>query len=110
MKRKTYRSLDNPSSFFGIKGRFMSWMVGILGIVAFLAIVVGSLTNSIGGYLTLGIGAVSGYFYVLSLQAKSSAREFSKKLNAKRYPKYYHFPSTPLRHTWRGDRKFLNQK
>lgn len=104
MKRKTYRSLDNPSSFFGIQGSYIAWMGGICAISLFVALIVGVATFSILGFVTFGVGAVGGYFYVMSLQGKESAREYSKKLGAKRYVRYVHFPSTPLRHLWRKDR------
>ena len=31
MKCKVYRSLDRPSSFFGIKGRFLGWYLLLAG-------------------------------------------------------------------------------
>lgn len=104
MRCPVYRSLDKPSAFFGIRGRFTTWMVGFLVADLVVAVVVAIVTVSMFGFLVFVAGAVAAYLYIMSLQAKGSDRAFSMKMNSKKYPQYVRTPAGAFRHIWRGDR------
>lgn len=104
MKCTLYRSLDRPSAFFGIRGRFITWYGFILGGILFVAAFVGSFTGSFFGFLTFFGGAAAGYGFILSLQSKYSDRMLSMKFNSKRYAHFFRVPPYAFRHIWRRDR------
>ena len=100
MKCPVYRSLDKPSAFFGLRGRFMTWTGVLMAVVLVIAFVVGMLTVSWLGFLVFAVGAVASYLLVMNLQGKSSDRAFSTKMNSKRYPQYLRTPPGAFRHMW----------
>lgn len=104
MRCPVYHSLDKPSAFFGIRGRFTSWMVGILVVVGFVALVAGAMTSTIFGIIVFVAGAVGAYVWIMSIQGKESDRAFSMRLNSKKYVRYVRTPSGAARHMWRQDR------
>ena len=104
MRCPVYRSLDKPSAFFGIRGRFTSWMLGIVVVLLFLALIVGALTRAIVGIVIFVAGVAAAYAYILNLQGKSSDRAFTMKLNSRRYPRYVRTPAGAFRHMWNYDR------
>ena len=104
MKCPVYRSLDKPSAFFGIRGRFTSWMLGIVVVLLFAALFLGALMKAIVGVIFFLAGVVAAYVYILNLQGKSSDRAFSMKLNSRRYPRFVRTPPGALRHMWNFDR------
>lgn len=103
MRCPVYRSLDKPSAFFGIRGRFTSWMVVLLVVDFLFAFLVGAATTSFLGIFVFVLGAVGAYVYVMSLQGKQSDRDFALKMNSKKYPRYVRTPPGPMRRLWRGD-------
>lgn len=102
MRCVVYRSLDKPSSFFGIKGRFMTWMGLLLVADLFLAFIIGAFLGTLFAFAIFVIGAVAAYLFVMSLQGKSSDRAFSLKMNARRYPRYVRTPPGPFMGFWNG--------
>lgn len=102
MVRKTYRSLDKPSAFFGIRGRF-KLVLGAFAVAAiFPAVVAGGSFGSTGGFIVFGLCFAGAYFYVMALQARSSDREFFKRLASRRYPRFIRVPARRLSSLWRG--------
>lgn len=84
MERKVYRSLDRPVAFFGIRGRYMSWVVIGLVVDLVLSFIIGALTVGIIGFICfLGL-AIGIYLYVISFQERMSDRELEKKMNSRR--------------------------
>lgn len=104
MKRPLYRSLDEPSAFFGIRGRFTTWFGIYLGGALFAALMVGSATSGFFGFLAFFAFGVVGYGFVMSLQSKYSDRQLSMKLASKRYVRFIKVPPFSFRHLWRRDR------
>lgn len=104
MERPVYHSLDKPSAFFGIRGRFTSWMVGILLVVGVVALVVGTMSSTFVGIIVFVAGAVGVYVWIMSLQGKESDRAFSMRINSKKYVRYVRTPPGAARHMWRQDR------
>ena len=51
MKRRVYRSLDNPSSLLGIKGIFLVGLLVCLAVVGFFSLLIGAASSSIVGTL-----------------------------------------------------------
>lgn len=88
MKVFVYRSLDKPSSFFTIKGRFMYLIIAGLVVSGFLAVAVGMALGKVPGFVTLGGGAVASYFFTLSQQGKRSDREFFRMLASRKIKGY----------------------
>ena len=102
MRCKLYRSLDQPSSFFGIRGRFMTVM-GLVGAAgAVLGIVAGIvLGGNIFGFMVFLVTIVVGYFWVISLQSKMSDRDLTRLLNARSYRRYVRVPPGRVARLWR---------
>lgn len=103
MQRKTYRSLDKPSAFFGIRGRFKLVLGVLAGASLFPAILTGSSFGSTGGFIVFGLCVAGAYFFVMGLQAKSSDREFFKRLSSRRYARFIRVPARKLSSIWKGD-------
>lgn len=97
MKCKVYRSLDRPSSFFGIKGRFLGWYLLLAGGILTLSVAVGLAAAGILGFVLFVLGAAGAYVLVMSLQDKSSDREFSLRLAARKYPRFYRIRPVPFK-------------
>ena len=76
-----WRSLDEPLSFFGIKGRFMVVFI-IVG--AFAGMTSLALGNTFGRFITLTFLAaalVADYMLIQVLQNRYTEREFSRMLS-----------------------------
>lgn len=99
MRCKVYRSLDRPQTFFGIKGRYLTWFLLLAGVALALAFAVGIATAGVFGFVLFVIGAVAGYVLIMALQDKASDREFSIRLDARRYPRFYRVAPAPFRRT-----------
>ncbi len=104
MKCTVYRSLDKPTVFFGIRGRFIRIFGIIAAIGGVVSIVLGSIIDSIVGFILFAGVAVVDYFFVLSIQGKSSDREYNIRKSSKNLVSCFQFPRMSLRHVWRGDR------
>lgn len=100
MRRKVYRSLDRPQAFFGIRGRYTTWMGMWLGIMFVAALLVGSMTVGFIGFIVFGAGAVVGYLYVINIQERISDRQMDKKMDARKFPTCVKRPPGPLRRMW----------
>lgn len=85
---RTWRSLDQPSAFFGIKGRFMTLFILIAAAAAIVAIVMGSSYGSMIGMLIIGGLLFCDYLFVLSIQAKMTDKEFSRMISSRSLPKF----------------------
>ena len=75
MKVKVYRSLDCPSSLFGMKGAYLLLFVAALALAMMLAFVVGALTSSILGTMLFLVLALAAYFSVLYVQSLYSVKD-----------------------------------
>ena len=100
MRCKVYRSLDRPSSFFGIKGRYMTWFLLLAGAALLLALPVALATAGVFGFAFFVLAAAGTYVFILSLQDKASDREFSVRLNARKYPRFYRLKAQPFSALW----------
>lgn len=81
---RAWKSLDEPLSFFGIKGRFM---VVFLIVGAFAGMTSLALGNTFGRMVTLiflAAALVADYLFILRIQNKYSEREFARMLNKNR--------------------------
>ena len=85
---RTWRSLDQPSAFFGIKGRFMTLFILIAAAAAVMAIVMGSSYGSMIGMLIIGGLLCCDYLLVLSIQAKMTDKEFSRMISSRSLPRF----------------------
>ena len=85
---RVWRALDQPSSFFGIKGRFMTLFLLIAAGAATVAICLGSSFGSMGGLFIFGALAFCDYMLILSIQAKLSDKAFSRLLSKRRLTGY----------------------
>ncbi len=78
---RTWRSLDQPAAFFGIKGRFMTLFAIVAGAAAVIAITVGSSFGTMLGMVTFGALIFCDYMLINSLQGKMSDKEFSRLIS-----------------------------
>lgn len=102
MKRRVYRSLDHPATFFGIRGRFMVVM-GLGGALALiLGLVVGQLTSMLLGFGVILVIAVIFYFVTLSLQSKVDEKDIWKIVARRGYPELYRMRPKHIRNIWQG--------
>ena len=85
---RVWRALDQPSSFFGIKGRFMTLFLLIAAGAATVAICLGSSFGSMAGLFIFGALAFCDYMLTLSIQAKLSDKAFSRLLSKRRLTGY----------------------
>ena len=85
---RTWRTLDQPAAFFGIKGRFMTLFAIIAGAAAIIAITIGSSYGTMLGMVTFGVLIFCDYMLILSLQAKMSDKEFSRLISRSGLTRY----------------------
>ena len=85
---RVWRALDQPASFFGIKGRFMTLFLLIAAGAATVAICLSSSFGSMAGLFIFGALAFCDYMLILSIQAKLSDKAFSRLLSKKRLTGY----------------------
>ena len=78
---RTWRSLDQPAAFFGIKGRFMTLFIIIAATAAVIALTAGSSYGTMLGMIVFGALVFCDYMLILSLQAKMSDKEFSRLIS-----------------------------
>lgn len=101
MNRKVYRSLDKPTAFFGIRGRYTTWLAMMIGVVIVLALFVAQLTVGFIGWVTLGIGAVASYLFIIGYQERVSDRELDKIMDSKRLKSCIRRTPGPIRQIWK---------
>ena len=97
MEHEVYRALDRPSSFLGIKGKFIVVIGVFAGVFAVLGLLTGALFGS--GLAGLGVffgGVIIGYLVVLILQGRMSVRQFSRFLSSRKTPQYIKVPPRRL--------------
>ena len=85
---RIWRSLDQPSAFFGIKGRFMTLFIIIGAAAAVVAIVMGSSYGSMIGMLIIAALLFCDYLFIMSIQAKVSDKEFSRMISSRSLPRF----------------------
>lgn len=102
MKRRVYRSLDRPATFFGIKGRFIIVMVGASIVGIFLGIVIGGITSMLVGFAIILVWAVIAYFLTTSLQSRINEKDIWKCVVRRAYPDCYRVRPKHIRNIWRG--------
>lgn len=83
---KVYKSLDNPSSLFGIKGSYIYYVGGGAIAGAVLGFIVGTLTVGFVGFLVFLLGLVLSYLGTMVFQARFSERERKKWLSRRSLP------------------------
>lgn len=79
-KFRAWKSLDEPLSFFGIKGRYMIVFLIIGGFAGMMSLALG---NTFGRFITLTFLAaalVADYMVIQVLQNRYSDREFARML------------------------------
>ena len=72
MKYRVWRSLDRPSSFFGIRGKFAYVFLAFATAGAMVSMVIGNMTGGITGMLAFACCCIADYMLVTSLQGKTS--------------------------------------
>lgn len=92
MKYIVYKSLDKPSSLFGIKGSYLYYTIGGLAVDAVVAFVLGQVTNGLVGMIVFIVLMVVTYVAVLRIQSRFSERERTRWFCSHRLPQYIHVP------------------
>lgn len=85
---RVWRALDQPSAFFGIKGRFMVLFLIIAGASLIIGLSVGSVTGSLLGLIVIGILLFCDYMLILSIQGRMSDGEFSRMISKSGIPRF----------------------
>ena len=97
MRYRVWRSLDRPSSFFGIRGKFSYVFLGIAAGGAILSFVVGGATNSLVGMIAFACALAGDYMLIISLQGKMSDRGLARFLASRRTPRSIHMLPRSIR-------------
>lgn len=97
MRRKIYKSLDKPSSIFGIKGSYLTWVMAGAGVAFVVAMLVGNITNGLVGTLLFLALMVGVYLWVISFQSKYSERTRDKLFTSRVLPDVILLQPRPLR-------------
>ena len=85
---RTWRCLDQPSAFFGIKGRFMVLFLILAGAGTLIGLSVGSSMGSLVGMIIIGLLIFCDYMLILSIQGRMSDGEFSRMVCKGNIPCY----------------------
>lgn len=102
MRRKVYRSLDQPTSVFGIRGRFL-WGMALGGALAFIiGMVTASFTSTIVGAGAGLVLVLAAYIALLVLQSRLDERDLLKIIIKRGYPALYTTRPKHIRNLWRG--------
>jgi hypothetical protein len=62
-----------------------------------LSVAVGIATAGVFGFVLFVLGAAGAYVLIMILQDRTSDREFSMRLDARRYPRFYRLGPQPFR-------------
>lgn len=96
MRYTVYKSLDKPSSLFGLRGTYLRYaIIGII-VAAMISFIVGGITNGLVGMILFIILIAVVYIIVLRIQAKFSERERTKWFCAHVLPDYIIVPPKRL--------------
>lgn len=102
MRRRVYRSLDRPATFFGIRGRFIIVMVAGAALAAFVGIIVGGCTSMLMGFGVVLVLVIVAYFLTTTLQSRIDEKDIWKTVVKKAYPACYRVRQKHIRNIWRG--------
>ena len=100
MKRRVYRSLDNPSSLLGIKGIFLVGLLVCLAVVGFFSLLIGAASSSIVGRLFFIVGLVGSYLAVIVIQGNFTEKELRRWFSSKRLPQFIQVRPIKFRGLW----------
>lgn len=93
-----FKSLDNPSSFVGLKGSYLRFAAIGLGVALAIAGAIGSATSGLVGIIAfVALGALD-YMGVMAFQAKFSERERKKWFSSRHLPDVLVFEPKSFRH------------
>lgn len=97
MKYRVWRSLDRPSSFFGIRGKFAFVFLAFAAAGAMASAVIGNMTGGITGMLAFACACIADYMLVTSLQGRMSDRGLARFLASRRTPRCIHMQPRSIR-------------
>lgn len=80
MKYYLYKGLKKPLVFFGLKGKYIYWALGVLATDLILTAIVSTIGGLIGTLITLGIGGGAVYF-IYQIQDKKGLYNKTKNHN-----------------------------
>ncbi len=102
MRRRVYRSLDRPSTFMGIKGRFLIVMGLGAAVSLIVALVAGRLTSMLVGFGVAIVMMTVFYFVTTTLQSKIPEKNIWKIVVRRALPDVYRTRPKHIRNIWRG--------
>lgn len=83
---QVFKSLDNPSSFMGLKGSYLRYAAVGIAIALVISFAIGSVTNGLLGIIIfVALGALD-YMGVMAFQARFSERERKKWFASRKLP------------------------
>lgn len=96
MRYTVYKSLDKPSSLFGLKGSYFFYAAGGAVAGAMLALIVGAITNGLIGMLLFIALLAVDYAVIMGIQTKYSERERTKWFCSHKLPDFISVPPKRL--------------
>lgn len=96
MRYTVYKSLDKPSSLFGLKGSYFFYAAGGALVGAVLALTIGAITNGLIGMLLFIVLLVIDYAVIMGIQTKYSERERTKWFCSHKLPSFITVPPRRL--------------
>lgn len=97
MTLQVFRSIDRPSAFFGIRGRYLSITAYAMVLDLVLAFFFGRATNSLLGVLVFLALAAVIYLGIIYIQGIMSDRALFRRICARRLPGYIHLHPQRMR-------------
>ena len=102
MRYRIYHSLDRPSSVFGIKGRFLLFMLLGMAMSGILALVFGKATQMLIGVAVMIAGCTASYLAVIWAQTRTDERDIMKAMGHGRLPMCWSVRPSAMRNIWKG--------
>lgn len=102
MQKRVYRALDNPTEYFGVRGKYLIVFGLLASFSMILAIVVGTFTMMIVGGAVFILGAGLSWIIVQVLDSKIREDELFRTIGSLRYPQTWRVSSLAVRNIWKG--------
>lgn len=102
MRYRIHHSLDRPTAFFGIRGRYLGVLGAGCAAAAVLALAVGAATQMILGAGAFLAGGAAAYLATVWAQERTDERDLMKAVGHRRMPLCWSVRPRPVRSIWKG--------
>ncbi len=94
---QVWKSLDKPSSIFGLRGSYGKYVLIACLVLVVVAIIIGTLTAGLWGFLFLVVSGGSTYGIAMIVQSKYSDKLLSRLIEASNLPDGIRVPPKMMR-------------